>query len=405
MAAERVRLTDARVRELSLPEGKVQVDVWDDEIRGFGVRVGAKSKTFFVMGRVNGKVVRPKIGRFPRIGTTAARSKARIMLGEMELGKNPTDAKRAVRSEQDRKKKADLDTSDTVSAMFEAMLATKKDLSPVTVQGYRYSFKRLLPIHGAKVDKVSREQVLSLHQQIERDSGPYAANRASCLLSSILNYSRAVIGRPTGNPVTVLTDVKAWCEEKPKKVKLSTPQIQLFLQEVDKLGGHNASDLYRLLLYTGMRKSEGMGLRWEDVDLQAGTLHVPDTKNKTPLTLPMPSQVKTILSERWARWNRPEQGPVFPTHGKSGHSSKDHHLAEKIKKVVPGFSAHWLRKTFTTVAVAAGVDSMVIDRLTNHKPRGITARHYYEPDIEELRVPMQKVADRIDAIQPQPVDE
>jgi integrase len=267
MASERVRLTDARVRELTLPEGKIQADVWDQEVRGFGVRVGAKSKTFFVMGRVNGKLVRPKIGRFPKVGTAAARSQARIMIGEMELGHNPTDKKRAARAEQASKHKASLDTSDTVLSMFEAMLSTKKELSPVTVSGYRYSFKRLQPIQSMKVDKISREQALSLHQQIERDNGPYAANRASCLLSGILNYSRAVIGRPTSNPVTVLTDVKAWCEEKPKKVKLTTPQIQLFLEEVGKLGGQNAPDLYRLLLYPGMRKSEGMGLRWEDIDV------------------------------------------------------------------------------------------------------------------------------------------
>jgi integrase len=396
MATEKVRLTDARVRELILPEGKIQVDVWDDDLKGFGVRVGAKSKTFFVMGRVNGKLARPKIGRFPKIGTTAARSRAKIMLGEMEQGKNPSDAKRAIRAEQVSKKSAALDTSDTVYSMFEAMLTTKKELSPVTVSGYRYSFKRLATIQAAKVDKISREQVLTLHQQIERDNGPYAANRASCLLSGILNYSRAVIGRPANNPVTVLTDVGAWCEEKPKKVKLSSEQIKLFLQEVDNLGGYNASDLYRLLLYTGMRKSEGMGLRWEDVDFQSCTLHVPDTKNNTPLTLPMPLQVKTILSERRERWNQPNEGPVFPTHGKAGHSTQDYHFAAKVKKVIPGFSAHWLRKTFTTIAVAAGIDSMVIDRLTNHKPKGITAKHYYDPDVEDLREPMQRIADKIE---------
>lgn len=396
MAAERVRLTDAKVRELTLPEGKIQVDVWDEEVRGFGVRIGAKSKTFFVMGRVNGKVVRPKIGRFPKVGTTAARSKARVMIGEMELGKNPTDAKRAIRAEQDKKKKAELDTSDTLSAMFEAMLATKSNLSKNTAQDYRYKFKLLASLHSTKVDKISREQVLSLHHQIGASSGTYAANRASCVLSATLNYSRAVIGKPASNPVTVLTDVKAWYEEKPKNVKLSNSEIKLFLQAVDDLGGYNGPDLYRLLLFTGMRKSEGMGLRWEDIDLQADTLHIPDTKNKLPLTLPLSRQIKALLAARWERWNKPEKGPVFPTHGKAGHAAVDYHLAAKIKKVIPGFSAHWLRKTFTTVAVSCGVDSMIVDRLTNHKPSGITAKHYYNPDVDDLREPLQRIADRIE---------
>jgi integrase len=397
MPAEKIRLTDARVRELLLPVGKVQVDIWDADQPGFGVRIGSKSKTFFVMGRVNGRVVRPKIGRFPKIGTAAARSRARIMLAEMEQGTNPTDLKRAERAEREKSKAARLDVSDTLTAVFESMLQVKK-YSPVTVQGYRYNFKLLAPFHQAKVDQITRQQVLDLHLKIINEHGPYAANRASQLLSASLNHARAVLGRPVNNPVIVLTDVKAWCKEEPREHALNPDQFKAFASCLPALGGHNATDLYTLLMYTGLRKSEGFGLQWQHVDLQAATLTIPKTKNGKPLTLPLPLQVKTLLAARWKQWNRPESGPVFPTHSKTGHVKADYLFAAKIKKTVPGFSAHWLRKSFTTAAVALGIDGMVIDRLTNHAAVGMTARHYYKPTIESLREPMQRIADYIDAL-------
>lgn len=399
---EKIRLTDARIRELTLPPGKAQIDVWDSDQPGFGIRIGAKSKTFFVMGRTNGRQVRPKIGSFPKIGATRARSEAKLMLADLERGINPSDSKRAQRTERKIQKLSALDTSDTLNAMFEKMIATRtapgatRRLSPVTVQGYGYAFKNLHPFHNRKVDSITREQVLELHKAINDNSGGYAANRASCLLSAVLNYSRAVIGRPALNPVTVLTDVKAWFEEKPRPAAAKPADIPALMNAIDQIGGNNLSDLYRLLVYTGLRKSEGMRLSWEHINFDADTLHIPKTKTGEPLTLPLPRQIKTLLANRWKVWQQPTSGPVFPTHSISGHATQDYLAADQIKKVIPGFSAHHLRKLFTSVAVATRIDGLVIDYLTNHRPQGMTAKHYFHPDIDDLREPMQKIADKID---------
>jgi hypothetical protein len=46
----RVRLTDISISKL--PQGKVRVTYWDESLPAFGVRVGARRKTFIVV--VNG---------------------------------------------------------------------------------------------------------------------------------------------------------------------------------------------------------------------------------------------------------------------------------------------------------------------------------------------------------------
>lgn len=46
-------------------------------------------------------------------------------------------------------------------------------------------------------------------------------------------------------------------------------------------------DYLVLLLLTGLRRTEALRLRWENVDLKAGTLCAVDTKNRSDHMLPM----------------------------------------------------------------------------------------------------------------------
>ena len=71
-------LTDLAIR--SAHKGAT---LWDAAIPGFGLRVGTASKTFIVLidsGR------RQKIGRYPLISLQDARSEAKRLLAEKDLG-------------------------------------------------------------------------------------------------------------------------------------------------------------------------------------------------------------------------------------------------------------------------------------------------------------------------------
>jgi hypothetical protein len=60
-AMPRVRLTDITISKL--PQQKAQITYWDEGLPAFGVRVGARRKTFIVV--VNGGH-RIKLGNYPR---------------------------------------------------------------------------------------------------------------------------------------------------------------------------------------------------------------------------------------------------------------------------------------------------------------------------------------------------
>ena len=72
----RVRLTDVTIEKL--PSSKVRTTYWDETLPAFGVRVGARRKTFIVV--VNGGH-RIKLGNYPFKSLKDARREAHLRLG------------------------------------------------------------------------------------------------------------------------------------------------------------------------------------------------------------------------------------------------------------------------------------------------------------------------------------
>lgn len=65
-----------------------------------------------------------------------------------------------------------------------------------------------------------------------------------------------------------------------------------------------------VLLHTGLRKAEFLGLCWGHVDFKAGVLTIPRTKNGEARHVPMNASVRDILARRPRSLNREEKS--FP---------------------------------------------------------------------------------------------
>src|SRR5262249_15466997 len=70
-----VRLTDVAISKL--PHSKAQITYWDEGLPGFGVRVGARRKTFIVIVRPGQRI---KLGTYPRTSLKDARREAFLRL-------------------------------------------------------------------------------------------------------------------------------------------------------------------------------------------------------------------------------------------------------------------------------------------------------------------------------------
>lgn len=378
--AEKIKLTQAAVRNLE-PTGK-QVEVWDLEQTGFGVRVGAKSKTFFVTSRVNGRVVRATVGKFPAMNVDDARKRARRMLVDMGDGTNPNDERKQGRSQ-----------ALTLAAIFASFMAARKNLSVTTRAGYKGVFERYLSVwKNRNVGGITNQMVLDLHAQIGETRGKNVANQAMRLLRVTLNYSRAVNGTPRVNPASVLSEAKAWYKDGRRSVVISREDMPRWLAAVNALENDTGRDYLLLVLFTGLRRNEAMALRWEDIDIEARTLSA-IRKGDVHHTLPLPSNLVELFTARRERWGG--AGYVFPSWSGSGHLTNVEHIVKEVRKCGVPFTLHDLRRTFITTAEALDISSYVVKRLANHKQTDVTGRHYVVLNVDRLREPMERIANEL----------
>src|SRR5690606_14529298 len=151
---------------------------------------------------------------------------------------------------------------------------------------------------------------------------------------------------------------------------------------------------------------------WANVDLEARTFTLEDTKNRESHTLPLSNVLVIMLKRRRAI---AAGAYVFPgsTRGRERppgqqdapyrrHSLPVGHLvnpAPQMKWIakrsgVP-FTPHDLRRTFATVAESLDIPSYALKRLLNHKMRQDVTAGYLIITPERLREPMQRIADFI----------
>lgn len=373
--ADKIRLTERKIADLIPTPGK-QYEVWDQEQPRFGIRVSPGGrKVFFVLQRVNGRIVRSTVGVFPEKPLKDARRDAAALLVSMQSGINPNIDKKQKRIEN-------TDKRGILSAVFESYLASgglDGNIKNLTKRGYRYNFKHLQVWESKRVEDITPALVKKRFEEITRDSGTYAANRAMGLLHYLMSYSIKNLKRPTINPVA---DIK-FHKESPRRVNVAPETMPAFIAALDNIKGDSGSDLYKLLLFTGLRKSNAMELKWSAIDLDKKTLYVAVTKNGEPLYIPLSAFVVGMLTTRKAK----TQGSlwVFPSQSRTGHLTNTSNFDRQITEQGVKISPHMLRKRYTTTAKLI-CPGFVVDILTSHVPTGsVTDKNYTIPSPEELR--------------------
>ncbi len=164
-------------------------------------------------------------------------------------------------------------------------------------------------------------------------------------------------------------------------------------QDADKQAG---LDLVMFLLLTGARRNEGAMLKWSNVNLDEDWWHIADPKNSNPVWFPLSSQAKALLASRPRVSGNPY---VFASRSKAGHVMDTRSPLDRISKVAGlTLSAHDLRRTFVSVGVATcGIDLHKIELLTNHVPKGVTARHYLQTSrLQYLQPEVQRIGEWIE---------
>jgi integrase len=380
------KLTKSVVEKLPLPTGK-QTFIYDTVISGFGVRLSAKTKAFFVERRVAGKTRRHSLGHYPDITVDQARKRAETAIGQMTNGIDPNE---------ERKQKAA--ASLTLADVYAAFRTDRKKLTPTTLKQYDDVMTRLLVDWANKPwHAISGEMVVKRIVLLKKSHGPSMANSAMRVLRSVLNYAISSYKRPDGtsmvldNPVKRLSDVKGWYPVKPRETFIRAHQLAAWHKSVCNLPSHTARDFLLLTLFTGLRRNEAASLRWSDIDFIGLTFKVEDTKNGETLTLPITEYLLKLLK---ARLQFVESEYVFPAKTGEGYYNEPRRALERIKRETGiKFTVHDLRRTYITYAEAQDIPAYALKALVNHKAKksDVTAM-YIQMTPERLREPMARVS-------------
>lgn len=385
MIIEKTHLTDAAVKKFAAPVTGNYAIHWDTE-PGFGVRVtstGFKAFIFNYRTRA-GRERRYTIGSFPSWSATAARDKARQLRRLIDDGGDPMAD---IEAEREAPTVADL------IARFEAEHLVRKRAS--TADAYR----RILTLHVApvlkhlKVAAVAYADIDALHRRVTKNGGPYVANRTHAVLSKM--FALAIHwGMRDSNPAK---GVERNTESKRRRY-LNGDELARLTTALAKHVDQQMANIIRMLLLTGARRGEVLGMRWADLDLKTGTWTKPgsETKQKTEHTVPLSAPARQLLAE--LRDARPLGEFVFPGDGKSGHvvAIKKAWAAICKSAGIGGLRIHDLRHSFASQLASGGASLPLIGALLGHSNPTTTHRYAHLFD-DPQRAAVEKVGAIIEA--------
>ena len=349
----------------ALPVADRDIIYWDSNLPGFGVRVYATgAKAYLVQSRGRSGSRRVALGRHGVVPTEEARKRGAEVLARLRAGMDPDSA--AART-----------GGPTVADLAERYLREHVAVrcKPLTFRNYRHVIqKNVLPVLGRiPVAKLKRRHVAELHYQLRRT--PVSANDAVNALSRMLNRADAWGMVPPGsNPCRGL---RRYRTRRPERF-LTEHEFRRLGETLDVLeaeGGiplHAAAAL-RLLMLTGCRRGEILGLRWGDVRLDQGEIQLADSKTG-PRTISLSPPAVRVL----AALPRPVGNPWVIAGAKP--DTRLPHIAYywyRLRKRagLQDVRLHDLRHSFASRALALGEPLPMIARLLGHTKIQTTARY------------------------------
>ena len=380
-------LTELTLRKLS-PASGTRVEVWDEKIPGFGVRVSASgTKSFVLMYYQSGRKKRVTLGRYPILTLAEARALARSTLNRVAHGEEPQSA------------------ASRQSFLFEQVV--EEFIDTYAAQHYRPSHRnemaRLLRSRfvskwrGRQISEIGRADVISMVEGVAKDGAPSAANHSLAAIRKLFNWCEdrgLIASNPAAKikrPAPVLSRDRVLDDAEVVAIWKATAEI-----------GAPFEHIVRLLLLTAQRRGEVCGMKWSELNFEKATWSIPAerTKSNRAQTLPLSPLAMTVIKSV----PNVHDIAVFPARGNdSAHPSGFSKIKRRLDQMsgVSGWTLHDLRRTAATHMASLGVAPHVIERILNHTSgllggvAGIYNRFQYQP---EMRAALDVWASQIERL-------
>ena len=247
------------------------------------------------------------------------------------------------------------------------------------------------------IDSIRRRDIIDLVEDVAASGRGYHANRTCAVLSKFFAW---LVARDalTFSPVT---GVERPYKEKIRSRVLTDDELRVLWLACGHEGA--SGEAIRLMTLTGARRGEvgEMSRREVDQDHQLWNLPAERTKNGRPHTIPLSTQAWTLIE---ARPRFADCNFVFSADGKRAVNNWDevkHRISAKAGVTASSWRLHDLRRTCASGMQRLGVSVPVIEKALNHISgtfRGIVGVYQTHDYADEVRIALQRWADRVDEI-------
>ena len=314
--------------------------------------------------RAFGRSKRVTLGRHGEVSADQARKEAIRIIARIKAGESATPAEPSAAPTVG-------DLAERYEREYVAM-----HCKPATVAHYALMLrKHIVPALGELlVAEVEGKHIMAFQYGL-RDM-PTVANRGVDILVKMFGLADAWGWRPSGkNPCLFVRRYKV---EKHHERFLTPEELcrlghALDSAPAERLASAHAAAAIRLLVLTGCRRNEILGLRWEDLDFEAGEMRLTDSKTGARV-VPLPSAAAKVL-EGLSRV--PGNPWVFPGRKKGDrqHNINDSWCRLRERAGLDGVRLHDLRHSYASRALALGESLSMIGELLGHRKVRTTARY------------------------------
>lgn len=268
--------------------------------------------------------------------------------------------------------------------------------APRTVESYRAAIRLyILPALGRrKLKKLRRAEIEAMLAEISGSGHTRTAQNVYVVLKCALSEAVS-LGLIDKHPMAT---IKKPSHRQQMRAYLGPEDLAAYVRAAM---AHRHAVAWLLALLCGLRRGEICGLRWSDVDLERGVIHVRnqriraagqllDTPPKSAAgvrTLPIPEGLGPLLAQL-----RQPSGYVVPI---TPESLDREHRALCKSCGIPPVSPHGLRHTMATQAIRQGVHIKVLQSLLGHASFATTANIYAHVDAEMQRTALASVASSV----------
>ena len=335
--------------------------LWDSMLPGFGLRIyPSGKKTFVLFYRAAGRSRFMTLGPYGVLTLDQAHKLAQKKLAEVIDGADPL---------AERQKAARGATMKMLCADYLERHAKPHKKSWEADE--RRIDRHLVPAWGSRqVISITRADVAALHHDIGKNAAPYEANRTLALLGKM--FECAILwGYLPDNATNPARKIKKYHEHARDRwvTPEEMPKLATAINAEPNIYIRSALWLY---LFTGLRRSELLNLRRDQIDWTRQELTLPDTKAGRPHYLPLSGPAMAILRQLPV-----EEGNdyLFPgrRHGRPLVELKMAWGRIRTDAGVPDVHIHDLRRTVGSWLAQAGNSLHLIGRVLNHSNPSTTA--------------------------------